>query len=95
MAIQLNRINVEIRENLSSEVKDDIVSRKTEQYIDNKMKKPFISDEKDKEKEKNKKKKFFTVDGIKNNNKNIVVKAEIKQKEFTETYAGIFIDKIK
>ena len=63
MAIQLNRIHVEIRENLSSEVKDDIVSRKIELDIDNKMKKPFLKDEK--EKENNKKKKFFTIDGMK------------------------------
>ena len=90
MAIQLNRINVEIRENLSSEVKDDIVSRKIELDMDNNMKRPFLEDEKEKEK----KKKFFTTTGVKNNN-NIEVEAEIRQEEFKETSTGIFIDKIK
>jgi len=90
MTIQLNRINVEIRENLSSEVKDDIVSRKIELDMDNKMKRPFLEDEKEKEK----KKKFFTTTGVKNNN-NIEVEAELRQEEFKENSTGIFIDKIK
>ena len=90
MAIQLNRIHVEIRENLNSEVKDDIVSRKIELDMDNKMKRPFLEDEKEKEK----KKKFFTTTGVKNNN-NIEVEAELRQEEFKENSTGIFIDKIK
>lgn len=93
MTIQLNRINVEIRENLSSEVKDDFVSRKIEQNVDNKMKRPFLKDEKEKDKER--KRTFFTVNGIKNNKNNIEVKAEIRKEEFSETSTGIFIDKVK
>ena len=91
MAIQLNRINVEIRENLSSEVKDDIVSRKIELDMDNKMKRPSLVDEK----EKDKKKKFFTVNGMKSKDNNIQVEAEIRQEEFTKASTGIFIDKTK
>lgn len=93
MTIQLNRIHVEIRENLNAEVKDDIVSRKIELDVDNKMKKPFLKDEE--EKENNKKKKFFTINGMKSNDNNIQVEAEIRQEEFKETSTGIFIDKMK
>jgi len=91
MTIQLNRINVEIRENLSSEVKDDIVSRKIELDLDNKMKKPFSEDEKEQEK----KKKFFTINGMKSKDNNIQVEAEIRQEEFKENSTGMFIDKTK
>jgi len=90
MTIQLNRVNVDIRENLRSEVKDDIVSTKIQLDVDNKMKKPFLEDREEKEK----KKKFFTTTGIKHNN-NIEVNAEINQEEFTNNSIGIFIDKIK
>lgn len=94
MTIQLNRIHVEIRENLNSEVKDDFVSRKIELNVDNKMKKPFLKGEEE-EKEKKKKKKLFTIDGMKNNDNNIQVEAEFKQEKFKETSTGIFIDKMK
>lgn len=93
MTIQINRIHVEIRENLSAEVKDDFVSKKIELDIDNKMKRPLLKDEK--EKEKKKKKKFFTTDGMKNTNNSIEIEAEIGQKEFKETSTGRFIDKMK
>lgn len=93
MTIQLNRIHVEIRENLNSEVKDDIVSRKIELDVDNKMKRPSLKYEE--EKENSKKKKFFTINGMKNNDNNIQVEAEIRQEEFKETSTGIFIDKMK
>jgi hypothetical protein len=92
MTIRLNRINVEIRENLGSEVKDDKVSRKAEVDIENKMNSPFLKDEK--EKQNDRKKKFFTVSGVKSNN-NIEIEAERRQGEFTEMFAGIFIDKMK
>ncbi|PRR82838.1 hypothetical protein [Clostridium vincentii] len=92
MTIQLNRVHVEIRENLRAEVKDDIVSKKIQLDIDNKMKKPFVETKND---DKDKKKKFFTINGIKSNKKNIEVEAEIRHEEFKETSTGIFIDKMK
>ncbi|MDD6795383.1 MAG: hypothetical protein PUE01_08260 [Clostridiaceae bacterium] len=96
MTFTVSPVNIEIRKNISTEVKEHKVHHKVDVSIDNKMKNPFVKGDKEDNKENKSKKNFFTIDGIKNHDENNVQVEAIKTAEaIVESPTGTFIDNIK
>lgn len=95
MTFAIGPVNIEIRKNLSNEVKEHKVHHKIDVVVDNKMKKPFVKEDKEKGRKNKKNKKFITIDGVKNNSNNFQVEAIKTEEDIAKNPEGTFIDKIK
>ena len=92
MSFVVHPSNVEIRKNISNEVKEHKVNNKGKTTVENNTRNPFVKEEKNEKEDKNNKR-WIIIDGVKTSE--IEIEAEIHEEALKDNSKGLFLDKLK